>query len=256
MQEREFQLQQLQWEIRQREKAKPRDSEPAGKQQQKFWKSMSKVGLSWSRCFCSSSGCGRSITSGVRSGETLVANRETCRRSHLYGSLLLLPPIVLASLFFQQRINEWIWSVERKEPARHPLGLYHVPVLNWTLTSRLSAWKSPSQPLSGRVPAGFSPQNGYKDGRKRKEIQLQVSMCWGTGRGLNTKTQHKTTLDIEQEPTLFYKSSNMVSLGFSVLGSRSPWDMGPFSHKENRIPVFLQVRNQLSCFAYQMYKYF
>lgn len=54
----------------------------------------------------------------------------------------------------------------------------------------------------------------------------------------NTTQNNPRYKDIEQEPTLFYKSSNMVALGFSVLGGGSPWDMGLFSPEENRIPVF------------------
>lgn len=139
--------------------------------------------------------------------------------------------------------------MEQKEPAGHPVGLYHVQVLNsdeqtvcLKITQPAAQWQSacrvqPPEPL----------QRGKKKGKRVNCRYPQHT---------NTTQNNPRYKDIEQEPTLFYKSSNMVSLGFSVLGSRSPWDMGLFSHEENCIPVFLQVRNQLSYSAYQMYKYF
>lgn len=112
---------------------------------------------------------------------------------------------------------------------------------------------SVAQCLPGSAPRTFTNRE-----EKGKESTAGIYVLReGEGSQYKNTTQNNPRYkDIEQEPTLFYKSSNMVSLGFSVLGSRSPWDMGLFSHEENRIPVFLQVRNQLSYSAYQMYKYF
>lgn len=65
----------------------------------------------------------------------------------------------------------------------------------------------------------------------------------------NTTQNNPRYKDIEQEPTLFYKSSNMVALGFPLLGSRSPRDMGLFSHEENCIPVFSSSQESAELFC-------
>lgn len=127
--------------------------------------------------------------------------------------------------------------------------------------SELNSWWAgclPENHLASRSAAEclrVQPPEPLQRGKKKERESTTGIHVLREGEGSqykNTTQNNPRYKDTEQEPTLFYKSSNMVSLGFSVLGSRSPWETGRFSHQENRIPV----RNQLSSSAYQMYKYF